>query len=120
MPAQTEMLVERGLYLPEEWIADVARRREAGVPNEVTFATKPELARRMLRWLCTAGLSAAWVTGDTVYGGSGPLRAWLKEQRQRYALAIASNDGVDLPDGSESPMHVLAGEIALYARDPHE
>ena len=123
VPAQTQVLVDRELYLPEEWITDRARRREAGVPDEVTFATKPELARRMLARLRTAGLPAAWVTGDTVYGGSGPLRAWLEGRRQPYVLAIAANDGVDLPggpDGSDTPMHVLPKEIAEYALDPHE
>jgi SRSO17 transposase len=60
------------------------------------------------------------VTGDTVYGGNGPLRAWLEEQRQPYVLAIAANDGVDLPTGEQTRMHVLPKEIAAYALDPHE
>jgi SRSO17 transposase len=120
LPAQTQALVDRELYLPEEWIADLPRRREAGIPDDVTFATKPELARRMLGRVHAAGLPAAWVTGDTVYGGSGPLRAWLEEQRQPYVLAIAANDGVDLPTGDQTSMHVLPKEIAAYALDPHE
>jgi SRSO17 transposase len=98
------------LYLPEDWTSDLPRRREAGIPDEVTFAAKPELARRMLQRVCAAGLPAAWVTGDTVYGGNTPLRAWLEEQRQPYVLAIAANDGVDLPGGGSGPdipMHVL-------------
>jgi SRSO17 transposase len=60
------------------------------------------------------------VTGDTVYGGSGLLRAWLEEQRQPYVLAVAANDGVDLPTGERTSMHVLPKEIAAYALDPHE
>ncbi len=120
VPAQTQVLVDRELYLPEDWAGDFARRREAGISDEVTFATKPELARRMLGRLRTAGLPAAWVTGDTVYGGSGPLRGWLEEQRQPYVLAIAANDGVDLPTGAQTSMHVLPKEIAAFALDPHE
>jgi SRSO17 transposase len=54
------------------------------------------------------------VTGDTVYGGSGPLRRWLQERRQPYVLAIASNDEVDLPWGRTS-YHVSAQGIALHA-----
>jgi SRSO17 transposase len=119
-PAQTQVLVDRELYLPEEWISDAARRREARVPDDVAFATKPELARRMLERARAAGLPAAWVTGDTVYGGSGPLRAWLEGQRQPYVLAIAANDGVDLPTGERTSMHVLPREITAYALDPHE
>jgi SRSO17 transposase len=61
------------------------------------------------------------VTGDTVYGGSTPLRAWLVEQqRQPYVLAIAANDGVYLLTGEQTSMHVLPKEIAEYALDPHE
>ena len=117
VPAPTQVLVDRELYLPEEWANDRARRAEAGVPEEVTFATKPELARRMLERVRAAGLPAAWVTGDTVYGGSPALCGWLEEQRQPYVLAIAANDGVDLPYG-ETTMHVLPEEIAQYALDP--
>src|SRR5262249_7965184 len=111
VPAQTQVLVDRELYLPESWADDRARRQEAGVPDDVAFATKPELAKRMLERLRAAGLPAAWVTGDTVYGGSGPLRAWLEEQSQPYVLAIAKNDGVDLPHG-RTAYHVSAQEIA--------
>jgi SRSO17 transposase len=119
VPAQTQVLVDRELYVPQDWAEDLPRRREAGVPEDVVFATKPELARRMLERLAAAGLPAAWVTGDSVYGGSGPLRAWLEGRRQPYVLAIASNDGVDLPYGNTA-MHVSAQEIAQYALDPHD
>jgi SRSO17 transposase len=119
-PAQTQVLVDRELYLSEEWTSDLARRREAGIADDVAFATKPELARRMLERVSAAGLPAAWVTRDTVYGGSGPLRAWLEEQPQPYVLAIAANGGVDLPTGDQTSMHVLPKEIAAYALDLHE
>lgn len=60
--------VDRALYLPKEWAKDAERRAEAGVPEEVGFATKPELARRMLERALDASVPAAWVTGDTLYG----------------------------------------------------
>jgi SRSO17 transposase len=119
VPAQTQVLVDRELYLPQDWAEDWPRRREAGVPDDVGFATKPELAQRMLERVRAAGLPAAWVTGDSVYGGSGPLRTWLEAQCQSYVLAIAKNDGVDLPYG-KTAMHVSAQEIAQYALDPHD
>jgi SRSO17 transposase len=59
------------------------------VPAEVGFATKPQLAARMLWRALDAGVPAAWVTGDTVYGSSRPLRAGLEARRQAYALAVS-------------------------------
>lgn len=76
------VLLDRELYLPQEWIEDWPRRREADIPDEVEFATKPELARSMLQRLWAGGLESAWVTGDEVYGGSGPLRAWLESEQR--------------------------------------
>jgi SRSO17 transposase len=57
------------------------------------------------------------VTGDTVYGGSGPLCYWLEARRQPYVLALASNDGVDLPWGG-THYHLSTEEIARYAVTP--
>jgi SRSO17 transposase len=117
VPAPTQVLVDRELYLPQEWAGDGERRQEAGVPEAVTFATKPELAQRMLVRLAAAGVPAAWVTGDTVYGGSGPLRAWLEGRRQPYVLAVASNDGVDLPWG-RAHYHLPAEQLGRHAVAP--
>jgi SRSO17 transposase len=84
------VLLDRELYLPREWADDAARREEAGVPEAVTFATKPELARRMLERALVAGVPAAWVTGDSIYGGDRRLRVWLEQQEQPFVLAVTS------------------------------
>lgn len=84
------VLLDRELYLPREWADDVERRQEAGVPEEVAFATKPELARRMLARALEAGVPAAWVTGDSIYGGDRRLRVWLEQQAQPFVLAVTS------------------------------
>jgi len=60
--------VDRELYLPQEWADDQARRRDAGVPAEVAFQTKPQLARTMLERALAHELPARWVTADEVYG----------------------------------------------------
>jgi SRSO17 transposase len=86
--------VDRALYLPEEWAADAARRADAGVPATVAFATKGELAQTMLARAFAAGVPAAWVAGDEVYGNTGRLRAWLEEQRRPYVLAVSCDHPV--------------------------
>lgn len=86
--------LDRELYLPEEWAVDPARRAEAGVPDAVTFATKGQLAQRMLARAFAAGVKAGWVTGDEVYGNAGSLRAWLEEQQHAYVLAVSCDHRV--------------------------
>src|SRR5512138_1926795 len=56
------------LYLPKEWAKDRARRRKAGVPKEIRFKTKPEIALEQLRWACAAGLPHGVVLMDAGYG----------------------------------------------------
>ncbi len=57
----------------------------------MTFATKPQLAKRLLERAFAAGVAAAWVTADEVYGCDGALRRWLEERRQPYVLAVRSD-----------------------------
>lgn len=84
-------LLDRELYLPQVWIDDDERRREAGVPKTVTFATKPQLARAMLDRAFAAAVPAAWVAGDEVYGNDPGLRQWLEDQGRAYVLAVSAN-----------------------------
>ena len=81
-------LIDRALYLPEIWCADRPRRTEAGIPNEVGFATKPKLGLAMLERAHAAGLSFAWVTADSVYGADCRLRRWLQAHKLGYVLAV--------------------------------
>ena len=81
--------LDRELYLPEDWSEDAARREEAGVPEEVAFATKPELARRMLERAFAAGIPAAWVVGDEIYGDDTELRHWLEREAHAYVFAVS-------------------------------
>ena len=68
-------LIGRALYLPADWAADEERRELAGVPDEVMFATKPELAGRLLRQAHDRGIRAPFVAGDEVYGALTCARA---------------------------------------------
>jgi SRSO17 transposase len=87
-------LLDRELYLPQGWIDDRDRCRQAGIPEDRRFATKPQLARQMLQRVLAAGVPARWVTGDSVYGDDRRLRLWLEAQPQAYVLAVSGKEYV--------------------------
>jgi SRSO17 transposase len=74
-------VVDRELYLPRSWTDDPERCRAAGMPDQVGFATKPELATAMICRALDAGVPAAWVAGDDVYGANPRVRAELEARR---------------------------------------
>jgi SRSO17 transposase len=98
--------IDRALYLPEEWMVDRVRCREAGIPDEVEFATKGELAQQMLARAFAAGVPADWVVGDTVYGYD-ELRLWLDEQQKNYVLAVPETHMVWV-QGRQQPVGLVA------------
>ena len=79
---------------PKGWIDDPDRCRAAGVPDQVSFATKPALATTMLTRALEAGVPAAWVTGDEVYGAAPVLRAELEVRWVGYVLTVACDHSV--------------------------
>lgn len=86
--------LDRELYLPKLWTQDAERCAEAGIPEDVEFATKPELAMRMLARALDADVPAAWVTGDEVYGQQFKLRHMLEERGMSYVVAVPVNQRV--------------------------
>ena len=104
--SQGAAFIDRALYLPEEWTQDRVRCREAGIPDEVEFATKGELAQQMLARAFAAGVPAEWVVGDTVYGYD-ELRLWLEERQKNYVLAVPETHQVWV-QGQPQPVGLLA------------
>jgi SRSO17 transposase len=102
--------LDRELYLPKEWASDLPRWRDAGIPDEVEFATKPKLAQRMLERAFSAGVPAAWVTGDEVYGGDRRLRIWLEQQERPFVLAVPCDEPLWCNRG-RGPEQIRADEI---------
>jgi SRSO17 transposase len=92
--------IDRDIYLPKTWAGDPRRRQAAGVPADRHFATKPELARRMIVRALDAGVDAGWATGDEVYGQSPGLRGELEQRGVGYVLAVASSHRVTLGIGT--------------------
>jgi len=84
-------LFDRELYLPKAWTEDRPRCREARIPDEVTFATKPELARRMLQRAFDSDVPASWVVADEVYGSDSKIRRLLEKQGIGYVVTVACN-----------------------------
>lgn len=98
--------IDRELYLPKaSWIQDPDRRADAGIPEDVEFATKPALAARMITRAVAAGTPARWATGDEVYGAGPDLRTTTAESGLGYVYAIGSNRTVT-PTGDEAPVRV--------------
>lgn len=87
-------LIDRRLYLPQEWIEDKERRKKAGIPQETERVTKPKLAKAMLEHAFAAGMPGQWVTGDSVYGNDRSLQFWLQEQRKSHVLAVTGQEMV--------------------------
>ena len=87
-PDGSRALIDRQLYLPESWTSDRDRCREAGIGDDVAFATKPELARAMVQRAMAAGAPFSWFTADEAYGQNPGLRDWLEEQRISYVVAV--------------------------------
>lgn len=85
-------LLDRALYLPTSWTEDRARCAKVGVPETVTFQTKPALGLAMVERALDEGVPAAWVAGDTVYGNDPELRRRLEARRVGYVMATSHNE----------------------------
>jgi len=85
-----QALVDVRLYLPESWASDKKRRKKAGVPKEVRFQTRHELALTMLDENGPL-LPHRWVSGDDEMGRSSCFRRELQGRNERYLLMVPSN-----------------------------
>jgi len=111
------VLLDRALYLPEDWARDRTRRAEAHVPEEVRFATKPEQAMAMLEHAWDQAVPMQWVTGDEVYGDAPRLRETIQAHGRFYVLAVSANTRVwtERPE-VEEPAEQTGGRPRLAPR----
>jgi SRSO17 transposase len=112
--ARGHALIDRELYLPRDWIDDPARRKQADVPEDIVFATKTQLGRRMLERAFAAQIPHQWITGDAIYGDDRRLRAWLEEQREWYVLGV-TRDEMLYYDGARQRYDEIAATLPLEA-----
>jgi SRSO17 transposase len=107
-------LIGRALYLPEARAADEEHRELAGIPEEVPFATKPQLASDLLDHAQSLGIRASFVAGDEVYGGR-ELRRSIRERGMGYVLAVRANHTVITGSGRTLTAAAAAGLIPARA-----
>ena len=82
--------IDRALYLPKKWTDDAKRLKAAHVPNDVDFATKPQMARRMIARAIATKVPFSFVAADSVYG-TGEIETMLRKAGKGYVLGVASN-----------------------------
>jgi SRSO17 transposase len=96
------------LYLPEDWAKDVKRRAKAGVPEDVAFQTKGELALALLDAAIDAGMPQKVVLADAGYGDSGEFRRKLASRGLHYLVAVTGTATV-WPPGSAPRLPEYSG-----------
>jgi hypothetical protein len=108
--AKGRALIDRELYLPASWADDRERCTEAGIGDEVVFATKPMLAQNMLARLLDSGVDLRWFTADEAYGDNPGLREWLQDRDLNYVMAVSCDQRFSTPTGPQR-----ADELAASA-----
>jgi SRSO17 transposase len=103
--------IDFDVYMPKSWADDSLRRRKAGIPENLTFATKPELAIAQVKRLMAAGVRALWAAADEVYGRSGEFRGALRALALAYVVIIPCSQPVTLVKDK-----VIRADQAIRAR----
>src|SRR6201987_1369621 len=106
--------IDRALYLPKEWTDDPDRLKAAHVPDNVAFATKPQMARRMIARALAVKVPFAFVAADSVYG-TGDIETMLRKAGKGYVLGVAANH-VFRSWGKRPPVAGTAADIARTRR----
>ena len=104
------------LYMPECWAQDPARRKKAGIPRGLRFATKPELAITQVRTIIGKGVRVCWVAADEVYGRSGDFRAACRALLLSYVVIIPCDYKVTLARGTAKVKAKDAARDAVFER----
>lgn len=91
------------LYLPQSWANDAARRKKAGVPEEVEFKTKPQIALEQIKWACEVGLPRGVVIVDAGYGVEAKFRNEISALKLKYVAGVKTTNTVWAPDMIASP-----------------
>ena len=113
---QCHLPVDMQLYLPQCWTDDPLRRKEAKIPAEVVFATKPQIALQMAQRMHAAGLPPGTVLADSAFGDSRDFRHGIRELGMHYAVGIHLTTLVCPAENPERPLSVELLRDSLPAR----
>jgi SRSO17 transposase len=97
------------LYLPAPWIEDPARRAKVGVPEDVIFKTKPQIALEQIQWAVATGLPRGVVQADAAYGVEAKFRTGVTDLELRYMVGVKSTTTVWAPGTSNRPPKPSSG-----------
>ena len=104
-------LIDRELYVPQSWIDDRERCRQAGIPDSVEFATKPRHAIAMLARALDARVPFSWFTADEAYGQARYLREWLEDHDVSYVMATRCDEAMTTRADRVERADVLVAEL---------
>jgi SRSO17 transposase len=113
-------LIGARIYLPKDQLTDPDRRAALGIPPNVVFKTKPQLAQDVLADAIADDTMPPWVAGDEVYGRSGPLRTFIQDHAIGYVMRVGCAFTVELPSGARHRADaVVATHLATSKRRKH-
>ena len=116
----TSLPVAYRLYLPEEWAQDSERRGKAGVPKDIRFQTKPQIALHQIRQAAEAGLVRGTILADVAYGNNTQFRAGITALHLSYMVGVQSSTTVwesGLPALAAKPGKEQGRAAKLLRRD---
>ena len=108
------------MYLPDVWAKDAERRGKVGVPESVTFQTKPQIALDQIKWACDAGLPRGVVLVDAGYGVDAKFRTGISTLDLRYVAGIKSTTTVWAPGTQALPPPAYSGRGRRAVRPVHD
>lgn len=118
--AGDRVLIDRELYLPERsWCGDPGRRAEAAVPEQLTFATRPQQVQAMIERTMAAGVPFAWFAADEEFGQNPGLRTYLETAQIAYCMAVPKTTDTATGNISTAATAETVEQIAAHLK-PHD
>jgi SRSO17 transposase len=106
---QASLPIALRVYLPEAWANDKTRRKKAGVPKEIAFETKPQIALDQIRQAIADGVPEGIALADAGYGNDTAFREALTEMELPYIVGVQSSIAVWAPGTAPLPPRPWSG-----------